>query len=558
MTRTNDTLVAPSPDSAAAVDRMPGRLPLREPAEASPGNDAHAIVASPQGVPATALVAIGAALAWIVACYWTTAEAIVGTWMRSDTFAHGFVVPPIVGWLIWRKRAALRDAVVQPKFSLLAVVALCGAAWLAGALGAVNSVAQLAFALILISTVPVILGVRFASVIAFPLAFLLFAVPIGEFAMPRLMQWTADFTVVALRASGVPVYREGLLFVIPSGTWSVVEACSGVRYLIASLMVGTLYAYLTYTSLRRRLAFMAVALVVPIVANWLRAYMIVMIGHVSSNQLAVGVDHLIYGWIFFGLVMALMFFIGSRWEEAPIAAGASSLRGGQGAWHGEVKAAPSSMRAIGIAAALMAVIAGAFPAAEHAIRTARPAVRPQLVTPAVDPAWQPLASDPIRWRPEYQAPSAEYQALYRKGDATVGLFIAYYRNQNQAIKLVSSENVLVKSVDARWLQVGSAQQPVALGSESVRANAATLRDSSGLFLDVRQWYWIDGHLTSNEYLAKAYTALGQLLGHGDDAAAVIVYAPAAGPGAGTKALDEFLQANGPAISQALTETRQGR
>ena len=124
--------------------------------------------------------------------------------------------------------------------------------------------------------------------------------PFGEFLLPVLMEYTANFTVTALRLSGIPVYREGLQFVIPSGSWSVVEACSGVRYLIASFMIGTLFAYLNYRSTRRRLVFMGVSIVVPILANWLRAYMIVMLGHLSGNTIAVGVDHLIYGWLFFG------------------------------------------------------------------------------------------------------------------------------------------------------------------------------------------------------------------------------------------------------------------
>jgi exosortase A len=144
---------------------------------------------------------------------------------------------------------------------------------------------------------------------------LLFAVPFGEFLLPPLMEQTADFTVFALRATGIPVYREGLYFTIPSGNWSVVEACSGLRYLIASITLGFLYAYLTYHSIRRRAIFVVVSVIVPIVANWLRAYMIVMIGHLSSMKLAVGVDHLIYGWLFFGLVMLILFWVGSFWRE---------------------------------------------------------------------------------------------------------------------------------------------------------------------------------------------------------------------------------------------------
>ena len=62
---------------------------------------------------------------------------------------------------------------------------------------------------------------------------------------------------------------------------------------------------------------------VPIVANWLRAYMIVMIGHLSDNKFAVGVDHLIYGWLFFGVVILLMYGVGSLWREHAVEASGS-------------------------------------------------------------------------------------------------------------------------------------------------------------------------------------------------------------------------------------------
>ena len=108
---------------------------------------------------------------------------------------------------------------------------------------------------------------------AFPLLFLFFCVPFGEFIMPRLMQWTADITVMG--CAPCPVFRcirKGLQFVIPSGHWSVVEACSGIRYLIASVCVGVLFAYLNYNSWKRRVLFViAAAAMVPLVANWLRA-----------------------------------------------------------------------------------------------------------------------------------------------------------------------------------------------------------------------------------------------------------------------------------------------
>ena len=150
-----------------------------------------------------------------------------------------------------------------------------------------------------------ILGREVAKAIMFPLGFLLLGVPMGEALIPPLMEWTADFTVAALQLSGIPVFREGLLFRDPSGNWSIVEGCSGVRYLIASFTVGVLFAYLSYRRAWKRLLFAAMSIIVPIIANGLRAYLIVMIAHLSNNQLAHGVDHFIYGWVFFGLVMLL-------------------------------------------------------------------------------------------------------------------------------------------------------------------------------------------------------------------------------------------------------------
>ena len=249
------------------------------------------------------LMALGLLLFWIFFWYWDTLSAMAVIWARSDTYTHGLIVPPIALWLVWRERAQLAHYQPQSAGWLILPLALIVFMWLLGQLTAVNALTQFAVIAAIILAIMSLLGMRLSARLAFPLAFLLFAVPVGDFMMPKLMEWTANFTVLALRASGIPVYREGLQFVIPSGNWSVVEACSGIRYIIASVTVGTLFAYLNYTSLKRRLIFVAVSFFVPILANWLRAYMMVLLGHFSGYKLAVGVDHLIYGWVFFGVVM---------------------------------------------------------------------------------------------------------------------------------------------------------------------------------------------------------------------------------------------------------------
>src|SRR5439155_6497987 len=107
----------------------------------------------------------------------------------------------------------------------------------------------------------------------------------------------------------------------------IVEGCSGVRYLIASFTVGVLFAYLSYHKLWKRLLFAAMSIIVPIIANGFRAYLIVMIAHLSDNKLAHGIDHFIYGWVFFGLVMLLLFWIGSFWRDSDGVVDSTARRG---------------------------------------------------------------------------------------------------------------------------------------------------------------------------------------------------------------------------------------
>jgi exosortase A len=491
-------------------------------------------------------------IALVLTLYRETALAMVTIWYRSETFTHGFVVLPIVLWLVWRKRAQL--ATMTPRANPYLLVPLAGLAllWLLGDLVAVNSVTQLSMVAILVLAVPAILGIPVAAVIAFPLAFMFFAVPIGEFVMPQLMDWTAEFTILALRASGIPVFREGLNFVIPSGHWSVVEACSGVRYLIASLTVGTLYAYLNYQSTRRRLLFVAVAILVPVVANWMRAYMIVMLGHLSGNTLAVGVDHLIYGWVFFGIVILLMFFIGARWSEPDLVIVAPVWSPGV-----DSRAGNSTPLLCGVALVLALIVSLPI-LTKHKFEIHAASAPPKLeLGDTLSPAWQKSDVAAIDYTPHFENPSAELNHAYASAGANVGAYLAYYRDQDYSRKLVSSSNLLVTSNDTLWSRVGQGSVSESMAGKHVTFHRAELRRLSNAVatapgrLLVWQVYWINGRWTSNDYLAKVYGAVFQLLGQGDDSAALVVYTAMDRTDGAEQALRAFFAENHGAIDAAL-------
>ena len=506
------------------------------------------------------LVALAIVLVAILVLYQETAVAMVTIWYRSGTFNHAFIVPPIALWLIWRRREDLAAMVPKPAPVLLILMAGLAFAWLMGDLVAVNSVTQLAFVAMLVLAVPAVFGMAAAHVILFPLVFLFFSVPIGEFLMPWFMEMTADFTVAALRLTGIPVLREGLQFVIPSGNWSVVEACSGIRYLIASVTVGTLFAYLNYQSVKRRILFVAFSIVVPVVANWLRAYMIVMMGHLSGNRLAVGADHLVYGWVFFGIVIMLMFIVGARWSEqepAPVRAIAGTAM--------PPPAVLPPAATLWLVTASLVCLAVLPAGTKWFIERHAAAGQVTLVAPATLAAgW--TAADPaaMGFKPNFENPSSEINGVYERAGVSVGVYLGFYRNQDYTRKLVSSNNVLVVSTDKVWSRVASGARDARFGERNARVHTATLRrlsdnttSQSGRLI-VWQIYWIDGTLTANDYLAKVYSAVYRLIGRGDDSAVIVLYTASDGARSAEATLEAFLQTNYGVIDALLRQASAGK
>lgn len=490
------------------------------------------------------LIVLGAVFAWVLAWYHGTAAAVFEIWWRSDTFAHGLLVLPIFAWLVWRSRDRLSGEVVRPRWVMSAPLLLAGLLWLLGELASVASATHVALSLLLVFSLVGVLGPRLSRAMAFPILFLFFGVPIGEFLLPVMMKYTAMFTVAAVRLSGVPVYQEGLHFIVPNGRWSVVEACSGVRYLIASFMVGALYAYLNYRTLRRRLLFMVCALLVPILANWLRAYMIVMLGYLSNNKLATGVDHLIYGWLFFGVVIMLMFWIGGRWRE-DVNPATSSLNAQQPAEVGMPKLSTLLARVapIAIAVAIWPVVLGMLERHEAAHAQQVPAV-PAL---RVDAGWSEASTPSSSFKPSFTGFRQDLLRHFSDGRHQVSAYVAVYGQQRSGSELVQSANQLLLPSDSDWSWLADGRGPDSGYGYWRRSVLA----GHGSQVVVLSGYWIDGRLVTNDYLAKALLAVTKLMGRPDTSAYVAIWASGADEQRAAESLEAFERTNAKALLQAL-------
>lgn len=461
-----------------------------------------------------ALSSFSIAMLVMIIAFWSTYVEIVDIWWRSQTFNHGFLVIPIAGYLIWPKRQELLR--ISPRPSPFVLVLVFGAAllWLVGYSVEIAVVQHFA----VVSLIPILvwlcMGTQVVRTITFPLAYIFFAAPLGDFLVEPLQDVTAAISVWSLQLTGIPVYWEGRFLHIPSGSFEVAQACSGIRYLIASLALGTMYAYLTYASYWRRLIFIVLCFIVPVIANGIRAYGIIMLAHLSDYKLAIGVDHIIYGWVFFGIVIFAMLWLGSLFRDEPDETVTTEVN--------TVTTLPSlspvPFATWATIAVALAVTAPAF-AAWLDTQAQGPTIT-SIALPQGINGWQGPEVSSSTWHPAF-AGALEARGVYHKGIQSVDVYLAYYASQSQGAELVAWNNVVYDSKLSKRMADGVDRVSL--------ANANT--DWSVLYMQTRSeneqrliWYWfeINHRPTTNRIVAKLFEMQRRLTASDKGSAAVVL------------------------------------
>lgn len=264
---------------------------------------------------AAALVRLG--LAWAALAALTAADwrEMAHQWWDIDTYNHVLLVPVIVAWLIWLRRDEIGK--VQPSGSLPGLAWLAGglSLWLIGREADLNIVAQTGAVTSMQGAVVTVIGLRASLVLLLPLLYSSFLVPFGDELIPFLQQLTADMTIALTHASGVPAVIDGLFIDTPAGKFVVAEECSGVKFLVAMTALAVLVAWTGFTSWQRRAMLIVGAAIVSILANAVRAWGTIYLAQYIGIERAGGFDHLVYGWIFFAVVIALVLGCAWRWIE---------------------------------------------------------------------------------------------------------------------------------------------------------------------------------------------------------------------------------------------------
>lgn len=415
-------------------------------------------------------------LAYVLS-YRSTLESLVGVWAGDGTFQYAFLIVPISVFLVWSRRREVTACDFAPSMVGLLLVAAMALLWLTGELIGVQLMQHFAVVALLPALVLAVYGVSVGRALLFPLLYLFFAFPWPVVGLTALLQQiTAEFSVRVLQLTGFTTVLQGVLIETPFGAWHVAEACSGIKFFIASLALGALYANLFYCSWRRRLVFMLFAFVVPIVANGFRVYFTVVIGEVFGVQYATGTDHLIFGWQFFGTVLLLLFLIGWRWREPPPQE--TSVAGDGGG--------TASRRIIPLGVLAISLLMGG-PVIGWTLASLTPAAQSVAVaaTPQAFGAWRLLlpGANPLGAR--YRAPDLEFTGTFVDGERHVNIVRAQYDGRpRDGHKLFLAGNRLYNT--GQWWSVGTSTLVRPVGLHAVHQLNLSSGGQQRLV-----WYWYE-------------------------------------------------------------------
>ena len=476
------------------------------------------------------------ALAWaaILILFIRDATKIVSLWWTSSTFEHCLLIPPLIAWLVWQRVPEVRRLAPAGWWPGLALVAAGAADWMIGHAAGVSVARHFGLVLMLQGSVVACLGPAVARGLLFPLCYLLFLVPAGEGLVPPLQTLTAQMCMALLHLFGVPAHIEGVFITIPNGYFEVAEACSGAKFLIAMIAYGVLVCNVCFRSWTRRLLFMAAALVVPVLANGLRAWGTIYVAHLTSADFAVGFDHVVYGWIFFAIVIVIMMGAGwpffdrsaaDPWIDPPaIQAWADRLPG-----HAPVLP-------VALAVVLLALLPVGWTAAVAA--NGRAAI-PALSTLPDVPGWRRVEGGGTSWRPRYDGADRLLVQRYRDdGGRTVDLAVAVYGSQGEGHELVGYGHGAIDP-DGPWAWTDNSAAPPGGRAFRISAPGPVVRE-------VATFYRVGGITTGSETRVKLETLKLHLLGGRQRALAILVSAEQAGPERSARpAIDAFLAALGP-------------
>ena len=471
---------------------------------------------------------LGASSVGLFLLFWRDAADMAAIWWNSSTFNHCLLILPILVWLVIQRKELLAELKPEPWTPAVLYGAVGAGGWLLGDAAGLAVARQLGVVMMLQGSVAALLGPNVTRGLLFPLFYMFFLVPIGEEAVPVLQTLTAKMCMVLLGWTGIPAHIDGIFITTPGGYFRVAEACSGVKFLIAMVAYGVLVANLCFKSWTRRIAFLAVCVIVPILANGLRAFGTIYIAEHSSVDFAASFDHVFYGWIFFGLVIALVMAIGWRFFDK---------RADAPAFDPARLQSPISLTTTASRAVAAVLLIAAVPFAWSGYVAAKSSPVPDRITLPQVTGWTTVPYAPaIHWTPRFTGGSHYLSGRYRNASGQqADLFVVVYDRQSEGRELVGFGQGTIDP-DGFWSWTANTPAPPGGKAERIK--------TKGGAREVVSFYRVNGTTSGSAARIKLATLQARLTGGNQQAVAILISAEQAGDTSPRPAIDAFIKSLG--------------
>ena len=245
--------------------------------------------------------------------YASVLKNLVLQWWSDPDYSHGFLVPLFSAYVLWHQRERWMKCEIRPSnFGLLVMLGAIGL-FLLGSLGAELFTSRFSLLVLLAGIILFLAGWRFLRAAFFPLAFLIFLIPLpviiyNQITFP-LQLLASRFATFWLELVHVPVLRDGNVLVLSNYSLEVVEACSGIRSLLALISLAVIYVYFLEPRLWARIVLIILMIPIAIVTNAIRIMGAGMLAHRFGPAAAEGFLHEFSGWVIFLISLLLLFAV---------------------------------------------------------------------------------------------------------------------------------------------------------------------------------------------------------------------------------------------------------
>ena len=443
----------------------------------------------------------------VLLSYGSTLVLLLGHWSGTDAagYNHGFLVLASSAYLLYQQKSNLSSLVPAPQNWALVPLLGLSLVWFFARAIDIQTIQYAVLPFLILCMAFINFGFRAMKLIFIPIIIILFALPIWELALPALQNLSTFITHENIKLTGRAVFVEGNFIHVSGGSFFIEESCSGLRFLLVSIILTLINSNLNNHNSKQTISLLAYAIVLALIANWVRVFIIIMIGDFTRMEHPLVHDHLNFGWVVYTFVTLMPYFLVARKFSPNLYSKIEQT----------TEALPQ--RDNSLATILLTVI---FALSGPILLTfynndtqnigveAGRNINVEFSDSSQNNPVEWLESNSVSrfnqsWSPDFLGKFLHFKTSYSNNtDKEVDVNLIYYPTQSQGSELINVLNTL--SDEPSWMVADDKDQTVSLNIQAgvLTAREVILISRTGQSRLMWYWYSVGGLVTANEYLAK--------------------------------------------------------